>query len=103
MAPAMVRTTAYGSWVAGLLALATLVSEAEARTFTIQQARDEKYFIINESHFEARRSACRFFEEGQSVIFITGDPEARCLTAVIQNLNNGQSCELWCREQPYQR
>jgi hypothetical protein len=103
MAPAMVRTTACGLLIAGLMVVATLVPEAEARTFTIQQARGEKYFIINESNFEARRSSCRFFEEGQSVIFITGDPEARCLTAVIQNLNNGQSCELWCREQPYQR
>jgi hypothetical protein len=82
--------------------MVALVSTAEARTYTIQQARDEKYFIINDSNFEARR-VCRLFEEGQSVIFITGDPEARCLTAVIQNLNNGQSCELWCREQPYQQ
>jgi hypothetical protein len=102
MARASDSTRRCGPWLAGLLALSVLSSASEARTFTVQQVRDEKYFMINESHFEARR-ICRLFAEGDQVIFITGDPEARCLTAVIQNLGNGQSCELWCREEPYQR
>jgi hypothetical protein len=71
--------------------------------FFVQQARDETYFIINNHDFESRNRVCRFFEEGDAVIFVTGDPEGRCLTAVIKNLSNGQSCEFWCRDEPYQR
>lgn len=87
-----------------LLALAVVASPAAARTYVIQQARDQTYFIINDHKFESRQPrVCRFFEEGDQVTFITGDPEARCLSAVIQNLSNGQTCEMWCREDPWQR
>ena len=88
-------------WSLGLASLAPAI--VLGSNFVIQQARDEKYFIINDHDFEARNRFCRLFEEGDAVIFITGDPEGRCLTAVIQNLSNGQSCEVWCRDEPYQR
>jgi len=86
-----------------VLAPIALAPIALARTYTVQQARDQRYFIINDAEFESRNNVCRFFEKGDPVIFITGDPEGRCLTAVIQNLSNGQSCEFWCRDKPYQR
>jgi len=76
---------------------------AAANNFIVQQARDQKYFIINDNDFEARDPVCRFLNEGDPVVFLTGDPEGRCLTAVIKNLSNGQSCEMWCRDKPYQR
>lgn len=69
--------------------------------FVIQRAQDNKYFTINDHEFEARNRMCYLFNEGDPVIFITGDPEGRCLQAVIQNLSNGQSCEFWCRGEPY--
>jgi hypothetical protein len=88
----------------GIVGLATIAPAiALGNNFIVQQARDDKYFIINDHEFESRNRVCRFFEEGDSVIFVTGDPEGRCLTAVIKNLSNGQSCEFWCRDEPYQR
>lgn len=88
-----------------LLWVLTLVVPAAAvgSNFFIQRAEDNKYFTINDQLFEARNRLCWLFNEGDPVIFITGDPEGRCLTAVIQNLSNGQSCEFWCRGEPYQR
>jgi hypothetical protein len=76
---------------------------ALGRDFVIQQADGDKYFTINDHQFEARNRLCRLFNVGDTVIFITGDPEGRCLQAVIQNLSNGQSCEFWCRGEPYMR
>lgn len=88
-------------WVVALASALPVV--ALGRGYFVQQARDEKYFIINDRDFEARNQVCRLFNENDPVIFLTGDPEGRCLTAVIQNLSNGQSCEFWCRDEPYQR
>lgn len=97
----LVRRAAILLGVLGSSAVLAIV--AWGGTYIVQQVRDERYFIINDAEFEARNRVCRFFEEGDPVVFITGDPEGRCLTAVIQNLSNGQSCELWCRDKPYQR
>ena len=84
-------------------AVAALPTVALSGDFIIQSAADDKYFTINDHEFEARNRLCRLFNVGDPVIFITGDPEGRCLQAVIQNLSNGQSCEFWCRGEPYQR
>ena len=86
-------------WLLGAAALVPAV--ALGSNFMIQRAQDNKYFTINDHEFEARNRLCWLFNEGDPVIFITGDPEGRCLQAVIQNLSNGQSCEFWCRGEPY--
>jgi hypothetical protein len=89
------------AWIVGLATVAPAI--ALGSNFIIQRSQDDKYFTINDHEFEARNRLCRLFEEGDPVIFITGDPEGRCLQAVIQNLSNGQSCEFWCRGEPYMR
>ena len=52
-------------------------------------------FLINGEVFEAQ-TYCLGWDEGERVIFIEGDPNGACASAILYNIDRKEKCEVWC-------
>ena len=63
--------------------------------YEIEVAYNDEFFIINDEKFEAK-SYCLGWEEGDQVIFLDGDPNGICVSAVLYSKTRHEVCEVWC-------
>jgi len=67
-------------------------------TYVIEVAYNDELFIINGEKFSAQTYCYSWdgFDVGDNVVFLEGSPFGACATAIIANLETGNTCELWC-------
>ena len=64
-------------------------------TYQIEAAANDEVFIINGEKFEAQ-IYCLGWNEGESVIFIDGSEYGACASASLFNVDNFETCDVWC-------
>ena len=64
-------------------------------TYQIEAAANDEVFIINGEKFEAK-TYCLGWNEGESVIFIDGSEYGACSSASLFNVDNFETCDVWC-------
>jgi hypothetical protein len=52
--------------------------------------------LVNGVEFAAK-GFCHDYQFGDSVIFLNGSPEGACTEALLLNLRNNESCDVWCQ------
>ncbi|CCO45115.1 conserved exported hypothetical protein [Vibrio nigripulchritudo SOn1] len=70
-------------------------SSSSRNSYPIEVAHNDELFIINGEKFEAK-TYCLGWYEGQDVIFVDGSPYGVCASATLLNLDNKETCEVWC-------
>ena len=68
---------------------------ANAYDYTIEQSINDEYFIINGETFETK-SYCSGWDEGDTVVFIEGSSVGACVSALLYNKDNNETCDVWC-------
>jgi|SRR5215813_4071595 len=64
-------------------------------TYVIQASAKDEWFVINNNKYQAK-TYCFGFNKGNRVKFIQGSPYGACATAIILNLQNDTTCDVWC-------
>jgi hypothetical protein len=64
-------------------------------SYEIEVSYKDDFFIINGSKFGAQ-TACSDMDQGDFVVFLEGDPNGACASAVLLNLRTREKCEVWC-------
>ncbi|WP_425416126.1 hypothetical protein [Oricola indica] len=63
--------------------------------YEIEVAHNDEVFVINGEVYEAQ-TYCLGWEEGESVMFLSGSPYGVCVSAELLNLDRRETCNVWC-------
>lgn len=81
-------------WFAvALISWSTCVFSADE--YEIEAATNDETFIINGEVFKAK-TYCLGWDEGDKVIFVEGSPYGACVSAILFNLWDRETCDVWC-------
>jgi hypothetical protein len=64
-------------------------------TYPIEAAANDEVFIINGEKYEAQ-TYCLGWEEGESVVFLDGSAYGACASASLFNVDQMETCDVWC-------
>jgi hypothetical protein len=73
-------------------------AHAENEVYTLDSAIDVDggNFIVNGVEFAAK-NFCHDYQFGDNVVFLSGSPTGACTEALLMNLRNNESCDVWCQ------
>ena len=74
------------------------LAEAGNEVYSVESAVnvDGSNLIVNGIEFAAK-GYCRDYQFGDNVVFLSGDPNGTCTDALLMNLRNNESCDVWCQ------
>jgi hypothetical protein len=71
-------------------------AQADNDVYAIESASDGINLLVNGIEFAAK-GTCHDYQFGDGVIFLSGDPNGTCSEAVLLNMRNNISCDVWCQ------
>ena len=70
-------------------------TKSQTSGYVVESAVNDETFVINGNVYKAK-TYCFHINRGDRVVFADGSAMGVCTSAKLVNLNNGETCAVWC-------